>query len=74
MGLRPLLRDSDRRRRADGLSCGRFEPDAAAADAILDWVSAYAASEDGTVRHARWPAGMKGHFIARIPAKGGDNR
>ena len=57
-----------------GYVAGGFEPNAAAADAILDWISAYAESDDGSVRYARWPAGMKGHFIARIPARGGDRK
>jgi predicted metal-binding protein len=55
-----------------GYLAGGFEPNAAAAEAILDWVSAYAESGDGVVRYALWPSGMKGHFIARIPARGGE--
>jgi predicted metal-binding protein len=50
-----------------GYLAGRFEPGPVAAAAILDWAAAYAESDDGTVRYARWPEGMKGHFIARIP-------
>ena len=51
-----------------GYVAGRFEPTAAAANAILDWCAAHAASPAGTVRYGLWPEGMKGHFIARIPA------
>lgn len=51
-----------------GYLAGRFEASAAAAEAILDWAGAYGESADGAVRYARWPDGIKGHFIARIPA------
>lgn len=52
-----------------GYLAGRFEP-GAAAEAILAWAAAYADSADGAVAYARWPDGIKGHFIARIPAGG----
>lgn len=51
-----------------GYLTGRFEAGAAAAEAILDWAGAYGESADGAVRYALWPEGIKGHFIARIPA------
>jgi len=51
-----------------GYLAGRFEPDAAAAEAILDWCQAYGES-GGQVPFEHWPEGMKGHFIARIPAR-----
>jgi predicted metal-binding protein len=50
-----------------GYLAGRFEPSGAAAAAILDWAAAYGESPDGHVPYARWPEGMKGHFVARIP-------
>jgi predicted metal-binding protein len=50
-----------------GYLAGRFAPDAAAAEALLDWSEAYGQTPDGEVPYARWPQGMKGHFIARIP-------
>ncbi|MGI4879666.1 MAG: DUF1636 family protein [Janthinobacterium lividum] len=44
----------------------------AAADAadILAFADAYAASADGEVAFDRWPKGVLGHFIARIPPPG----
>jgi len=53
-----------------GYLAGRFEAGAAAADAIRSWAKAYAQTADGAVPYARWPEGIKGHFIARIPARG----
>ena len=50
-----------------GYLTGRFEPNAVAAEAILDWCQAYGESDGGEVPFDRWPEGMKGHFIARIP-------
>jgi predicted metal-binding protein len=53
-----------------GYLAGGFEAGTAAAEAILDWSAAYAERSDGVVPYAQWPDGMKGHFIARIPAGG----
>lgn len=50
-----------------GYVAGGFEPDEAAAAAILDWCDAYGESADGRVAYRQWPEGMKGRFIARIP-------
>jgi predicted metal-binding protein len=47
---------------------GRFSPDGAEAEAILEFASAYAASTDGAVPYKTWPQGVKGHFITRSPA------
>lgn len=49
---------------------GRFTPDTDAARAILDYAAAYAASDGGQVPFRDWPAGVKGHFIARTPPPG----
>lgn len=46
---------------------GEFEPTAASAQAIVDYASLYARSETGAVPYKQWPAGVKGHFTARIP-------
>lgn len=54
-----------------GYLAGRFEPEDAAAGAIVDWAEAYGRSADGTVGYAEWPEAIKGHFIARIPANQG---
>lgn len=47
---------------------GRFEPDAASAQAILEYAGLHAASETGQVPFRQWPQGVKGHFVSRIPA------
>lgn len=46
---------------------GRFEPDAASADAILDYAELHAQSETGQVPFREWPQGVKGHFVTRHP-------
>lgn len=53
-----------------GYLAGRFEAGAAAAEAIAGWARAYARSAQGAVPYAQWPEGIKGHFLARIPARG----
>jgi len=53
-----------------GYVLGRFEPTAHAAEAILDYVAAYAASDEGVVPYRQWPEGVKGHFIVRVPPAG----
>jgi len=53
-----------------GYVLGRFTPDADAARAILDYAVEYAESEHGRVPFARWPQGVKGHFITRTPPPG----
>lgn len=37
---------------------------------ILVFARAYAASDDGEVPFDQWPAGVLGHFIARVPPPG----
>lgn len=49
---------------------GRFQADADAARAILDYATLYAESEHGRVPFSQWPAGVKGHFITRSPPEG----
>jgi predicted metal-binding protein len=53
-----------------GYVLGGFAPDAAAAEAILDYAAAYRHTGDGVVPYAQWPDGVKGHFIARVPPAG----
>lgn len=53
-----------------GYVLGDFAPDREAARAILDYAVRHAASEEGVVRYADWPAGVKGHFIVRVPPEG----
>jgi predicted metal-binding protein len=47
---------------------GRFAPTAQDAQAIVAFVRLYADSPQGAVAYHDWPEGMKGHFIARLPA------
>ena len=47
---------------------GRFAPDREAAEAIVGYARLHAASETGRVPFREWPQGVKGHFVARIPA------
>lgn len=53
-----------------GYVLGDFAPDREAAHAILTYAARHAASEEGVVRYAEWPAGVKGHFIVRTPPEG----
>ncbi len=53
-----------------GYVLGRFEPTAEAAEAIVAYARAYAASEEGVVPYRQWPEGVKGHFIVRVPPAG----
>lgn len=47
---------------------GRFEPTADAAAAVVEYAAKFAESETGAVPFKQWPAGVKGHFVARVPA------
>lgn len=47
---------------------GRFEPTADSAEAIVEYARLHAGSETGQVPFKQWPQGVKGHFVARIPA------
>lgn len=53
-----------------GYVLGDFAPDRDAARAILEYAARHAASEEGVVRYAEWPEGVKGHFITRTPPEG----
>jgi predicted metal-binding protein len=53
-----------------GYVLGHFEPDEAAAGAILDYAATYAASVEGQVPYRAWPEGVKGHFLVRTPPEG----
>ncbi|EPR15278.1 metal-binding protein [Sphingobium indicum IP26] len=53
-----------------GYVLGDFTPDEEAARAILDYAARHAESEEGVVRYADWPQGVKGHFIVRTPPDG----
>jgi predicted metal-binding protein len=53
-----------------GYILGGFAADDATVRAILDYAAAHAASAIGEVPFDRWPEGVKGHFIARMPPPG----
>ncbi|CAN7518916.1 DUF1636 domain-containing protein [Phenylobacterium sp. LjRoot219] len=53
-----------------GYVLGRFEPTADAAQALVDYMAEYLQSEEGVVPYRRWPEGVKGHFIVRVPPAG----
>jgi predicted metal-binding protein len=58
---------SDRRL---GYILGRFLPSSAQALALLDYVAHYLNTTDGVVPYAKWPEGVKGHFLVRVPPEG----
>ncbi len=47
---------------------GKFEPTRDSAEAIVEYAQLHAAAETGQVPFKQWPQGVKGHFVARIPA------
>ena len=52
---------------------GMFTPSDASAEAVIDYARRHAESDSGQVPFKQWPAGVRGHFVARIPALGGDD-
>lgn len=46
---------------------GGFRPDPEAAAAVLAFARLHAASPTGQVPFRLWPAGVRGHFVARLP-------
>lgn len=46
---------------------GRFAPEEEAAQGIVDYARAHAASDSGQVPFRQWPQAVKGHFVSRIP-------
>ena len=47
---------------------GKFNPNAHAAEAVIEYAQRHAESESGQVPFTQWPQGVKGHFVARIPS------
>lgn len=47
---------------------GTFEPGREAASAVVEYAALHAESATGQVPFKQWPQGVKGHFVARIPA------
>lgn len=46
---------------------GRFEPNSDSAEAIAEFAAGFSASTTGRVPFREWPAGVKGHFVSRVP-------
>lgn len=46
---------------------GRFIPDAAAAQGIVDYAALHAEQPNGVVPFRQWPVAIKGHFVTRHP-------
>ena len=53
-----------------GYVLGRFDADATAARAILDYALQYDESAICQVPYKQWPEGVKGHFLTRTPPEG----
>lgn len=49
---------------------GQFAPTADSAEAVVEYARLHVGSETGQVPFKQWPQGVKGHFVARIPAVG----
>ncbi len=47
---------------------GAFAPGGEAAKAVVDYACLHRDSPTGQVPFRQWPKGVKGHFMARIPA------
>lgn len=47
---------------------GQFAPGPEAAAAVVDYATLHRDSATGQVPFKQWPQGVKGHFIARLPA------
>ena len=59
-------------RRKLACTLGDFEPNSAAADAIVAWAGLHAESETGQVPYHRWSEPIKGHFVTRHPSLPGE--
>jgi predicted metal-binding protein len=46
---------------------GKFTPAQDDAVALRDDIAQYWETADGVVPYGRWPAGVKGHFLVRVP-------
>ena len=47
---------------------GMFAPTEESAEAVIEYAGLHADSPTGQVPFKQWPQGVKGHFVARIPA------
>lgn len=48
-----------------GYSLANFDPDATAAQAIVDYAALHAASATGQIPFRDWPGAVKSHFVSR---------
>ena len=51
---------------------GQLVPGEEAAAAVGEYGCLHSDSETGQVQFRQWPKAVKGHFMARIPALGGE--
>jgi len=51
-----------------GYHLANFKPDTQSAAAITDYAREYSLTDDGTVAFEKWPDGVKGHFVVRLPS------
>lgn len=49
---------------------GHFAPTEESAAAVVDYARLHSDSPTGQVPFRQWPAGVRGHFVARIPVPG----
>ncbi len=50
-----------------GYVLGDLPPERSAVLALVDYLASYRRTSDGVVPYKRWPEGVKGKFVARIP-------
>ena len=51
-----------------GYVLGDLAPERSAVEALVGYLLAYRGSDSGVVAYRDWPDGVKGRFVARIPA------
>jgi predicted metal-binding protein len=67
LGLYQPLHGFPAQRRPAGLDSGKIRAEQDDAVALLDYIAQYLDTADGMVPNGRWPAGVKGHFLVRMP-------
>ncbi|MFS2012079.1 DUF1636 domain-containing protein [Azospirillum sp. CT11-132] len=51
-----------------GYVLGDLPPERSAVEALVGYLLAYGATDNGVVAYRDWPDGIKGRFVARVPA------
>lgn len=51
-----------------GYVLGDLAPEQPAVEALVGYLLAYGATDNGIVAYRDWPDGVKGRFVARVPA------